>query len=103
MPRHHHSRSQHGSRTPRRTTRGRRAGRSPGSERKAVVGVDPILRDFERDPYDPLYAAQAAGRLTGHALHQRGPRWVRIIALVVAVLFILSILLAAATWIRILG
>ena len=103
MPQHHHSRHQH--RTPARhqVRRTQPAPRSRGVERRATLAVDPILGDFQREPYDPLSAARAAGSLTGHALHQRGPRWVRIMALVVALAFVLSLLFSAALWLRILG
>lgn len=57
---------------------------------QAIVGVDPMLEEFERAPFDPLYAARVGGRLTGEVI-RRPPRagWMRALAILLA-LFLLS-------------
>lgn len=66
--------------------------------RQEIVGADPFLEDFQRAPYDPLYAAQAAGRLTGEAIeHPVLGRWMRVIGIIVAVAFVLGVLLGVGT------
>ena len=52
------------------------ASRDPARS-QAHVGVDPFLEDFYRAPYDPLYGAQALGRLTGEVVRDpSGYGWV---------------------------
>jgi hypothetical protein len=65
-------------------------------DRTASIGTDPFLDEFRNTPYDPLYSAQAAGRLTGEAInHPRFGRWMRIVALVIAIVFVLGTLMGA--------
>lgn len=46
-----------------------------GSEKEASVEVDPVLADFMRSPYDPVYGARALGHLTGKAIVDVPQRW----------------------------
>lgn len=54
-------------------------------ERHELLGVDPFYEEFHRTPFDPLYAAQVGGRLTGEVLRRPpGRGWMRAVAYLMA-------------------
>lgn len=71
---------------------------NPMTGKEAVVEVDPFLEGFYHAPYDPIYGAQAAGRLTGLAASRLPLHgWVRAFAGAFgAVLALASILMLAS-------
>lgn len=55
-------------------------------ERHELLGVDPFYEEFHRTPFDPLYAAQVGGRLTGEIIRRPpGRGWMRAVAYLMAV------------------
>ncbi|HEX5501340.1 MAG TPA: hypothetical protein VFW96_01875 [Thermomicrobiales bacterium] len=55
-------------------------------DQQAIVGVDPVLRDYLRVPYDPYYSALMEGRATGTVI-ARPPRhgWMRLMAFLLVI------------------
>lgn len=72
-------------------------------ERHELLGMDPFYEEFHRTPFDPLFAAQVGGRLTGEVLRRPpGRGWMRAVAYLMAALLVvagLSGLLAAGGFI----
>jgi len=55
-----------------------------GQQFHTVIGQDPWLEEFARNPYDPLNSARATGRLTGLAAqHVYRKGWMRVAAFLV--------------------
>ncbi len=55
--------------------------RHEGEQFQTIIGQDPWLEEFARNPYDPLNSARATGRLTGLAareVYRKG--WMRIVS-----------------------
>lgn len=58
---------------------------------QAIVGVDPMLEEYMRAPFDPLYAARVGGRLTGEVIgHPPKSGWLRLGAFVLALTFLVG-------------
>ena len=55
-----------------------------GQKFHTIIGHDPWLEEFARNPYDPLNSARATGRLTGLAAkHVYRTGWMRIAAFLI--------------------
>jgi hypothetical protein len=55
-----------------------------GQQFHTIIGQDPWLEEFARNPYDPLNSARATGRLTGLAArHVYRKGWMRVAAFLV--------------------
>lgn len=57
----------------------------PMQGKQAIVGKDPMLDEYLRSPYDPLFASMAMGRMTGLIVRRPPKRgWMRFLSYIVA-------------------
>ncbi len=68
-----------------------------GQEFQTIIGQDPWLEEFARNPYDPVSSARATGRLTGLAarhIYRNG--WMRVAAFLVGLTLVGGIVATVA-------